>query len=283
MKAGIAVGVVTAIVALVVCLVPLKEVAYTVIVDYQDVETYYEDEPYEVIETYYEYEPYQVTETYYETGPIEQPSTVDIPDLQDTTQDIFETFREANRLRAKSYEVLEAKSRYETAYVTLRNTDKSAATFTVSFSFLVTGLDRDWNDGHLYTTTDSSQAEREIYLGPGEEGTVSASAKYFGATSSMTWSYTVWPGIEFPAQSTPSGGGLAEVREGISELLERYRASKGSIENVEKQRTVTKYRQVEKQRTVTKYRQVKKERTIIKQRPETRYKKVTLLDYLLHY
>jgi len=52
MKIGIIIGVVIAIVALVVCLVPLKTVAYTVMVDYEDTETYYEDEPYEDIETY---------------------------------------------------------------------------------------------------------------------------------------------------------------------------------------------------------------------------------------
>ena len=50
-KAGIIIGIVVAI-ALVVCLVPLKEVAYAVSVDYEDIETYYEDEP--VTETYYE-------------------------------------------------------------------------------------------------------------------------------------------------------------------------------------------------------------------------------------
>jgi len=33
--------------ALVVCLVPLKEVPYTVMVDYEETETYYESEPYE--------------------------------------------------------------------------------------------------------------------------------------------------------------------------------------------------------------------------------------------
>ena len=40
---------------------------------------------------------------------------------------------------------------------------------------------------------------------------------------------------------------------------------------------------VEKEVTTTEYRQVEKQRTVTKQRPETRYKKVTLLDYLLHY
>ena len=53
-------GVIIAIVALVVCLIPLKEVAYSVTVDYQDTETYYEDEPYEVTETYTETVPVEV-------------------------------------------------------------------------------------------------------------------------------------------------------------------------------------------------------------------------------
>jgi len=40
---------------------------------------------------------------------------------------------------------------------------------------------------------------------------------------------------------------------------------------------------VEKERTVTKYRQVEKQRTVTRQRQETHYKRITLLDYLLHY
>jgi len=35
--------------------------------------------------------------------------------------------------------------------------------------------------------------------------------------------------------------------------------------------------------TKTEYNQVEKQRTVTKQRPETRYKKVTLFDYWLHY
>jgi len=46
-KVMIGVGILIAIAALVVCLVPLKEVAYAVTVDYEDTETYYVDEPYE--------------------------------------------------------------------------------------------------------------------------------------------------------------------------------------------------------------------------------------------
>ena len=54
MKIGIVAGVIVLIIALVVCLVPGVEVAYTVTVDYQDTETYYEDEPYEDTGSYYE-------------------------------------------------------------------------------------------------------------------------------------------------------------------------------------------------------------------------------------
>jgi len=80
--------------------------------------------------------------------------------------------------------------------------------------------------------------EKELYLDPGETGTATNRADDVNVEESdWSWSYDVTPGTK----------------------------------EVEKERTVTKYRQVEKQRTVT------------RQRQETRYKKVTLLDYLLHY
>ena len=52
MKVGIVAGIVIAILALVVWLAPLKTVAYEVTVNYEDVETYYENEPYQVTENY---------------------------------------------------------------------------------------------------------------------------------------------------------------------------------------------------------------------------------------
>ena len=48
MTKKIVAGVIVTIVALVVCLIPLKEVAYSVTVDYQDTETYYENVTHEV-------------------------------------------------------------------------------------------------------------------------------------------------------------------------------------------------------------------------------------------
>ena len=53
-KVMISVGIVIAIAALVICLVPLMTVAYEVTIDYEDVETYYENEPYEDVESYTE-------------------------------------------------------------------------------------------------------------------------------------------------------------------------------------------------------------------------------------
>lgn len=257
-RTGIIIGIV-AVLALVVCLVPFKEVAYTVTVDYEDVETYYEDEPYEVTETYYEYESWDE---------LPQPGanyeeSIDFPD-------ILEAFERVSDLRPKDYEVVEARSRYETAYVTLRNIDEIAATFTVSFSFQVTTLKYHYYYGDPYIESHRSQADRDIYLEPGEEGTVKASAKYYEEGSSMAWSYSVWPGIEFPDDSTTSEGGLAKARRELAEFFDKMsRDPRGQL--VEKERTIIKYRQVEKQRTIT------------RQRQETHYKKVTLLDYLLHY
>jgi len=53
--------------------------------------------------------------------------------------------------------------------------------------------------------------------------------------------------------------------------------------DVVKTRQVTEYRDVTKYRDVIEYRDVPKQRTVTKTRQEIRSKKVTLLDYLLHY
>jgi hypothetical protein len=47
MKIGIAIGAATVVAALLVSLVPIRDVAYAVTVDYEDTETYYENEPLE--------------------------------------------------------------------------------------------------------------------------------------------------------------------------------------------------------------------------------------------
>ena len=197
-KVMIGLGIVIAIAALVICLVPLKTVAYTVMVDYEDTETYYESEPYDDVETYTE------------TVPLE-------------------------------YEVVESDIDVEgqtaTVSVIVRNQDSVAGTFTVGLSVIYgcTFI----SPGSIQLTSMVASDEQELYLGPHDTGTATYSADnpYPANCGFDSWSYDVTP----------------------------------DTKEVERERTVTKYRQVEKQRTVT------------KQRQETRYKKVTLLDYLLHY
>jgi len=101
MKIGITVGVVIAILALVVCLVPIMEVPYTETVQYQDTETYYEDEPYED------------TETYSDTVPLDYEVVEAFAQVEGTTPVV---------------------------YVTLRNRDSVSGTFTVQLTLLESGI-----------------------------------------------------------------------------------------------------------------------------------------------
>ena len=198
MKIGIAVGMVVAILALVVCLLPLKEVAYAVTVDYEDTETYYENEP------------YNATEPYTETVPLD-------------------------------YEVVDTEERIDgdTAVVSVvvQNQDSIAGTFIVDLN-VVYGCTF-IAPGSIELTSMFASDEEELYLEPNDMGTATYSVDnpYPANCDVDSWSYDVTP----------------------------------DTKEVEKERTVTKYQQVEKQRTVT------------KQREEIRYKKVTALDYLLHY
>ena len=248
MKISVAVGIIVAIIALTVCLVPLKEVQYTVIVDYEDTETYYENEPYEDIETYYEDEPYEDTETYYEDEPYEDTETYSetVPLSYDAVSYVREdTIKEHRQIIIGGVvfqdEVVEVP--IQVACVDVTNTDNITGSFTISFQ----GITPMFGSPSLNVKLDLSSSEVK---------TATCPAEILG-----TWQYNV----------TPSTKSVTSQR-----TLIKYR-------EVEKQRTVMKYRQVEKERTLIKYRQVEKERTVTKQRPETRYKKMTLLDYLMHY
>jgi len=198
-KIGITIGII-AVIALIVWLVPLKTVAYTVMVDYEDIETYYVDEPYEVTETYTKDVPLNFeAESYIETDIIEQHSQVIIGGI------VFQD------------EIIEVP--IEIACVKVRNTDDIAGDFVVSFS----GFEPMFGEHSLTTTLNLYAGQQETAECP--------------ADSIDNWNYEVTPGTK----------------------------------GVEREREVTKYEQVEKQRTV------------IRQREEIRYKKVTALDYLLHY
>ena len=105
-KIGIAVGIIILVAALVVCLVPLKTVAYTVMVDYQDTE------PYEVQVA----EPldYQVVNSYVGQGTITHETSTVIGGIGESHHTWEETV--------------------PVAYVVVQNTDTLSGTFTVSFS-----------------------------------------------------------------------------------------------------------------------------------------------------
>ncbi len=245
-KAIIAVGVVITISALVVCLVPLKEVSYLKAVDYEDIETYYEDEPYEDTETYFEDEPYEGTETYYEDEPYEG----------------TETYYETEPLR---YEVVEAFAQVEgitpVVYITLQNTDSVSGTFTVQLTLSESGITIT-KSSMTFWSRDYPPYDELLALQPNETKTIKYGADGIDIIrNDWDWNYSI----------TPSTKTVEKER-----TVTKYR-------QVEKERTVTKYRQVEKERTVTKDRLVEKERTVTNQRLETQYKKVSLLDYWLLY
>lgn len=201
MKAGIIAGIVFIVVALIIWQAPLMQVPYTVMVDYEDTETYYEDEPYLTTETYIEQVPLDFSsDGYVRTETQEEHHTIIIGDI------VFQD------------EIVEVE--FDVAKVNVMNLDDVAGDFVVSFSGFKPMF------GEISLT-------RTLTLDPGELET----AECPGESSIDDWDYEVTP----------------------------------DTKGVEKERTVTKYERVEKQRTVT------------KQRPETRYKRVPILDYLLYY
>ncbi len=204
MKIGITVGVVIAILALVVCLVPLKEAAYTVAVEYQDTETYYEDVPYEDTETYYVDEPYKDTETYTETVPLD-------------------------------YEVVDSDVYYEGATlvfsVTIQNIDSASGTFTIRFSIKVSGTTIDSGTIHLWSKQYSD--EKELDLKPGETKTAKHHADYADLRGvDKSCSYEVIPDTK-----------LVEKERVVTKYRQvEKKRTVTKYRQVEKERTVTKER-----------------------------------------
>jgi len=234
-KIGIAVGVIIAAVAIVGCLIPLKTVAYTVMVDYQDTETYYEDEPYEKTETYTEKVPldYKLIESYLDTDSTFVQSRIVIGGV--VIQD----------------EIVETRS--PIGCVILKNMDSDLGSVKVYFSFYA--LEK-WYYEH---TDDFSWQEYKELLDPpyGEHG------KPVGESYHTYVQLNLEPGETGTAKYT-----VHDIDMDSDEFFWEFEVTQAT-------------KPVEKQRTVTKYKQVEKERTVTKQRPETRYKKVTLLDYWL--
>jgi hypothetical protein len=252
-KLIIALGVVL-VVALVICLAPLKTVAYPVVVDYQDTEIYYEDEPYKDTETYYETEPYDVNTT----------EPLDYEVVKSYTEVVKVLYRDDELSGVPR--VVGFGDPAPKGYVVVKNTDDVAGTFTIKFSFWA------WDEfmaAFNMPLKNYQKGEVELYLKPSESGIAEFLAyrldTYEDKEGGMKefFDFDTWK--PFYILYEPGGWSWEYEVTGTKTV------------------TSTEYRQVEKQRTVTKYREVERQRTVIKQRPETRYKKITLLDYLLHY
>lgn len=211
-KVAISIGLVV-VVALVFCLIPLKEVAYAITVDYEDTETYYESEPYE--------------------------------ELQNVTKPL-------------DYQVLQWGSggyeKLDGSYVCgphhkIMNRAEVAGYFAFRLVLYTMGrdkfLDLQWEYPNgitneiLESEFDKLILEKNAYLEPEEIG-------------EAAWS--------------------------IEELLGKECTEVETIHNWE-----ILPQEITEQEMVIKYRQVEKQRTVTRQRQETHYRKVTLLDYLLHY
>jgi len=214
MKTGIAIGAVIVVVALVVSLVPLKEVAYAVTVDYEDTETYYENEPLEYREL--------------DSSIIYGAPEFDVEEYVDTRYGL------AHKLVAQDY----ALSADDYALcVIVQNLDDAGGTFETHYTLTTADKEAAERQKNLIqrTTDEWQELDREYY-----EGTVELYLE---------------PG-QVGAFICPSSG--------IYIALDRVPFDHSHD-------IVPATIQLEKQRTVT------------RQRQETRYKKVDLLEYLLHY
>lgn len=209
MKIGITVGVVIAILALVVCLVPLKEAAYTVAVEYQDTETYYETEPLE----YRELDSF-TTEAVNDVRGHAAMRGYDLPDEIVGWPD-FAVYVVVQNLD-------DVPGTFEIRYTCVGTADKSAAE---KYQWLIQLTPEEYQELDIKCYAGS----RELYLQPREVGVAICPQS----------------GVNIGSDRVPWWSGGYEV--------------------------IPPGKEVEKQRTVT------------KQRPETRYKKVTLLEYLIGY
>jgi len=161
MKTVIVSIVVVAMIAVVVCLVPLKEVAYTVMVDYEDIETYYEDVPYEDTETYIE----DVLLTFEADGYVKRVKGTETSSI--TIGGYTETITKEGYL--------------DVACVAVTNTDTVAGIFKVSFDV-------------ARPTFGEITLKHSALLEPGQTKVAECPADYLG-----DWTYTVTPptkGIE---------------------------------------------------------------------------------------
>jgi len=208
LRIGIAVSVIILVAALVLCLVPLKTVAYTATVDYQDTETYYETEPleYRKLDSF-------TTEAVNDVRGRAAMHGYDLPDEIVGWPD-FAVYVVVQNLD-------DVPGTFEIRYTCVGTADKSVAE---KYQWLVQLTPEEYQELDIKCHAGS----RELYLQPHEIGVAICPQS----------------GVNIGSDRVPWWSGGYEVISG---------------------------KEVEKQRTVT------------KQHPETRYKKVTLLEYLIGY
>jgi hypothetical protein len=209
-KIGVIIGVVIVILGIVICLAPLKTVAYTVAVDYADTETYYENEPLEYRE-------------------LDSFTTEAMKDVQ-------------GRATMVGYDLPDEIVVWPNfaVYVVVQNLDDVPGTFEIHYSCVGTADKSVAEDRQLWVQSSPEEYQKLLDI------------------SCHTGSIELY--------LLPHGVGVAICPEdGVNVASDRIAWWSGGYD------VIPGTQAVEKQRTVT------------KQRQETRYKKVTLLDYLLRY
>lgn len=236
-KVVIGIVIVVAI-ALVAVFVPLIEVPYTITV------TYYEDEPYEAIETYSETQPlsYEVMASYTDTESYNVRHRIVIGGIvfQDEIVEVF----------------------YPVGYVTVKNTDTIDGVFGIQFTFYAVDKSTAAIAGQGL-----SDFKFEDYLAAQDPDSYLAKLNW----DNLDWDKVMIFCEQYNRQenTTLQPGEIATVSYSVQGIDIDKMAWKWEYTITEPTKTV------EKEKTVTKYRQVERERT------ETRYKKVPIFEYLL--
>lgn len=235
-KIVISVVIVVAI-AVFVGFVPIMDVPY------QDTETYYVDEPYEATETYYETQSlaYEVMQSYTDTESYQERRRIVIGGIvfQDEVVDVF----------------------YPVGYVTVKNTDTVDGIFGINFTF------------YAVDKTDAAVAGQglpdfnfEEYLAAEDPDSYLANRSW----DSLDWDKVMIFCEQYDGQenTTLQPGEVGTVSYSVQDIDIDKMAWKWEYTITDPTKTV------EKERTVTKYRQVERERTV------THYKKGSIFEYL---
>jgi hypothetical protein len=234
----VVIGIVIAVaVVVVVGFVPLMDVPYQV------TETYYVDEPYEATETYYETQPltYDVVKSYTDKGSYQERRRIVIGGIvfQDEIVTVF----------------------YPVGYVAVKNTDTIDGIFGINFTFYAV----DKSDAAI-AGQGLPDFNFEDYLAAEDPDSYLASRNW----DNLDWDKVMIFCEQYNGQenTTLQASEIATVSYSVQDIDIVKMAWKWDY-------TITEpTKMVEKERTVTKYRQVEQERLV------THYKKGSIFEYL---